>query len=295
MGEGDGSGLSRRRVLAAGAGLAAGIGLAGAAVATGTLPAVALLRSVAASGVSPATAGAHVRVEWLHSTARRREVQLVTITPTAAQPVGLPVCVALHGRNGDATAVAAGGLPGLLSAAAARRAVRPFAVVAVDGGNSYWHQHRLGDDPMGLLLDELPSWLVDRGLQPTPFAAAGISMGGFGALHYARMRQARGAALGAVAVIAPALLTSWAEMHKREAFHSASDWGSYDPLLNLPALGRVPVGLWCGTEDTFVEGARRFAATGRPEVASFGPGGHNDGYYRKALPEVLRFIGRHRP
>ena len=100
--------------------------------------------------------------------------------------------------------------------------------------------------------------------------------------------------LRAVGVIAPALITTWAEMRKRDAFDSAADWARYDPLRNLPALGAVPIGVWCGTKDRFIDGVRRFIATGRAEVSSTAPGGHDDGYFRRALPDVIRFLGRYR-
>lgn len=296
MGEGDGPGLSRRSVLVAAVAAGATLAATGAAAITGTLPgAASLLRSAAHSGVGPATPGGVVRTERVYSAARGRDVRLVTITPAAARVAGLPVCVALHGLHGDAGSVAAGGLPGFLSAAVSRQTVRPFAVVAVDGGDSYWHQHTPGDDPMAMLLDELPRWLADRGLQPRPFAATGISMGGFGALHYARARHERALPLGAVGVIAPALITTWREMRKRSAFHGPADWARHDPLRNIPALGPVPIGVWCGTEDRFITGVRQFIATGRPAVSSLGPGGHDDRYYRRALPDLIRFIGAHRP
>jgi len=182
----------------------------------------------------------------------------------------------------------------MLSAAVARKATRPFALVALDGGDSYWHEHTPGDDPMGMLVDELPRWLAERGLQPRPFAATGTSMGGFGALLYARMRHQRAMPLRAVSVIAPALITTWREMRKRNAFHGPDDWARYDPLRNLPALGDVPVGVWCGTEDRFITGVRRFIGTGRPQVSSTGPGGHDDGYFGRVLPEAIRFIGHYR-
>jgi S-formylglutathione hydrolase FrmB len=293
MGEGE---ISRRAALTAAAGLVAGLAATGIAASTGTLPTgVELLRSAAASGVGPATVGGVVRREQVHSAARGRAVSLVTITPIGTRPAGLPVCVALHGLNGDAMSLVASGLPGFLSTAVARRTTRPFALVAVDGGNSYWHEHTRGDDPMGMLVDELPRWLRERGLRPTPFAATGVSMGGFGALHYARVRAERAMPLDAVGVVAPALITTWREMSKRRAFRGPDDWARYDPLRNLPALGQVPIGLWCGTEDRFITGAREFIATGRPTVASLGPGGHDDAYFRPAWPEVLTFLGRHHP
>lgn len=293
MGEGDGVGLSRRAMLTATVGLVAGLAASGVA-STGSLSAeVDLLRSTATNGISPVSARGVVRRERVFSQARGREVALVTITPAGVRPAGLPVCVGLHGRHGDAMALVAGGLPGFLSTAVAQRAIPPFAVVALDGGNSYWHEHTAGDDPMAMLMDELPHWLAAHGLQPLPFAATGVSMGGFGALHYARVRQERAVPLSAVGVIAPALITTWREMRKRGAFDNPQDWARYDPLRNLPALGSVPIAVWCGTEDPFIEGARRFIASGRVQESTLGPGGHDDAYFRRAWPEAIRFIGGH--
>jgi hypothetical protein len=95
-------------------------------------------------------------------------------------------------------------------------------------------------------------------------------------------------------VIAPALITTWREMRKRRAFHGPDDWARYDPLRHLPALGDVPLAVWCGTEDRFITGVRELIGTGRPQQSSIGPGGHDDGYFRRALPETVRFLGNYR-
>lgn len=284
-------GLSRRRALLAGVAALGGLSTAGAGVVTGVLPGFGVTGVVAAARAGPGASGAVVRIERVRSRCRGREVELLTVLPSPVLTAGLPVCVALHGRHGNAAVVAAGGLPGLLATAVANRTVRPFAVVALDGGDSYWHEHHRGDDPMAMLLHELPDWLAERGLQPQPFAATGISMGGFGALHYARRRHQRARPLRAVSVIAPALITTWTEMRKRGAFRNVRDWAAHDPLRHLAALGEVPVGIWCGSDDPFADGARRFIATAHPEVSSITPGAHDDRYFRTALPHALRFVG----
>jgi hypothetical protein len=120
-------------------------------------------------------------------------------------------------------------------------------------------------------------------------------MGGFGALLYARRRNERREPLAAVAAIAPGLLLSWREMSKRGAFRDREQWASLDPLRNVAALGEVPVGVWCGTEDGFIDGTRRLIRLARPEVAFTGPGGHGDPFYRDVVPDVLTFLGRHAP
>lgn len=236
----------------------------------------------------------NVLVESVHSEARDREVELVTMCPEGMNLHDLPVCLMLHGRFGDARD-SAGGLPTWLTTAVNRGQIPPYAFLAVDGGgNSYWHSSE-DDDPMWMLMEEVPRWLGERGLggpDGQPAAVSGISMGGFGALLYARRRQEHGSPLHAAAVVSPALLTSWQEMHKRKAFTNSREWAAIDPLRNIGALSEVPLGVWCGTEDRFIKGTRRFARLAKPEVVSTSPGGHNSRYYRKALPEVVRFVGR---
>ncbi|KEI44136.1 alpha/beta hydrolase [Saccharopolyspora rectivirgula] len=277
-------GLSRRTVMTAGFLGAASLSLG-------------LTRSNSAPEPQPSQLNnqPNVLVEQVYSQARNRHVDLVTMYPKGHVRQELPVCVMLHGRFGDARNSAAG-LPAWLSSAVHEHGLPPFAILTVDGGgNTYWHR-RLDDDPMWMLLEELPSWMAERGLggpRGLPFAVSGVSMGGFGALLYARRRQERDEPLRAVAVVAPALLTSWEQMRKRRAFSSEQEWAEVDPLRHIDALGDVPIGVWCGTHDRFIEGAREFIRRADPEYASTTPGGHNSRYYRKALPELVRFVGRH--
>jgi S-formylglutathione hydrolase FrmB len=290
--------LTRRRLLLGGGLLAAGVvGLALDSSASELPGATARPGSIAAQalGAAPraAPAAGSIRVERVRSTARGRTIDLVTIWPTAARTPGLPVCLALHGLHSTARAVAVSGLADSLARAVAAHTVPPFVLVAVDGGDSYWHQNQPGDDPMAMLLTEVPGWLSARGLPPAPVAVQGTSMGGFGALYYARRRFEDGAPVRAVGVVAPALITTWAEMSKRNAFHSAADWASYDPLLHEPESGPAALGLWCGTEDKFIAGARRFIAYDHPTAATLARGGHDDSYFRHVYPDVIRFIGTH--
>ncbi|CAM00686.1 S-formylglutathione hydrolase FrmB [Saccharopolyspora erythraea NRRL 2338] len=275
--------LRRRTVLTSGAAGAAALGL-GLSGDTFSIPGKA----------APLANQSNASVERVHSLGRNREVDLVLMYPEGVDREGLPVCLMLHGRYGDARK-SAGGLPGWLSAAVAEGRVPPFAFLAVDGGgNSYWHRHP-GDDPMWMLLDEVPRWLGERGLggdDGQPFAVSGISMGGFGALLYARRRHEHDNPVTAAAVVSPALITSWREMSKRKAFVDEAEWAGMDPLRHIPELDNVALGVWCGLGDRFITGTREFIRRARPEVASTTPGGHNSRYYRKALPEVVSFIGR---
>ncbi|WP_158880667.1 alpha/beta hydrolase [Amycolatopsis anabasis] len=289
---------SRRSVLIAGA---SGLGLAGFAVATATdsLPfSPAVQRALGVASSSPATQLGATRVERVWSAARGREVELLTVLPGKQPEPGLPMSLLLHGLHGNARKSAPTGLAKQLSGEVARRAVPAFGFVAVDGGDHYWHQNRPGDDPMAMLLEEVPVWLRERGLggpDGLPFACTGLSMGGFGALLYARRRSERRQPLNAIAALAPALMTSWHEMSKRRAFRDAADWASMDPLRNLDAIRGIPTGVWCGTEDGFIEGVRKFIADARPAVAHTARGKHGDAFNRTVVPSVISFLGKHVP
>lgn len=303
-------GITRRAVLlsAAAAGLtAAGIATVGATAGatSGNVTADPALRN-AQDTASPTVRPANVtsrapvgvtKIERVTSAARRRKIDFVTVLPDGAPRPGLPMCLLLHGLASNARAMSSG-LDSMLAAAVETNATPAFGYVAVDGGDSYWHANRPGDDPMAMLLEEVPRWLAARGLGGpggTPFAVSGFSMGGFGSLLYARRRAERRMPVNAVGVVSPALITSWAEMSKRNAFHSAADWASMDPLKNLDKLGDAPIGLWDGNQDRFVEGCRAFIAQAHPAIGSISPGQHTSAFLNKVTPEVIRFLGRHVP
>jgi pimeloyl-ACP methyl ester carboxylesterase len=219
--------------------------------------------------------------------------------PTKPAPVtALPMSLMLHGLHGNARHAFPTGLLKQLCSDVARQAVPAFGFVAVDGGDNYWHENHSGDNPMAMLLDEIPRWLGERGLggiDGLPFACAGLSMGGFGALLYARRRLERRQPPAAVAALAPALITSWSEMNKRQAFRDAIDWGSMDPLRHIDAIRSIPTAVWCGTEDDFIGGVRRFISTAHPTVAYTARGRHGDVFNRSVVPSLIGFLGKHVP
>jgi S-formylglutathione hydrolase FrmB len=219
-------------------------------------------------------------VEVVRSAARGTDVKLVVLRPRAARDQELPVCVALHGRGGDARMIMELGVQDLLNEAAT-----PFAVVGLDGGTSYWIARDPADDPQRMLADELPGWLGERNLQTTPFAAFGLSMGAYGALNYARRTPHP-----AVALLSPALFLSWADARTRDAFAGKEQWAATDPFQHVDELGDAPLGVWCGTEDPFLPAAKRFAELVEPQVSRFTPGGHDPEYYLPAMRGVVDFL-----
>lgn len=293
--------LSRRRFLLGSAGA---LGVAGAVGVGGLLvgqesPAPPPQR-IPDPPRRPLPTDAVATVDWVESPARGRRVRVVTVVPPGADLARLPVCVALHGLRGNATWFSEAGNRGLLGDAWAR-GVPPFVLVGVDGGDNYWHPYRSGDDPRAMLLDELPVWLRDRGLAVAPApgdlpgdpaVVTGISMGGAGALIYARERVRRRRPVRAVAVVSPGLFTDW-RVARRRPFAGRADWEDNDPLRFFPEIAGVPTGVWCGDRDPFVDAVRRFIALARPEVGAIGAGRHDGVYYARVLPDVISFLGRH--
>ncbi len=290
--------LSRRSVLIAGA---SGLAVTGLAVgtATGKLPfSPALQRTVGVTSSNPTTQLGSTRVERVYSAARGRMVDLVFILPSKTPPKGLPMSLMLHGLHGNARSAAPTGTLKQLASDVARKAVPAFGFVAVDGGDNYWHEVHPGDDPMAMLLEEVPQWLRARGFAgPTgqPFAATGVSMGGFGALVYTRRRVERRQPPAAVATLAPALITSWPEMAKRHIFTGIQDWTALDPLRHIDETKGVANGIWCGTEDSFITGARRYIEAAHPAVAHTAHGKHGDSFNRTVVPSLVSFLGKHVP
>ncbi|ANZ39197.1 hypothetical protein BBK82_27115 [Lentzea guizhouensis] len=185
--------------------------------------------------------------------------------PVVATPWGAwmgtdgPVVLVLHGRGGSVAWWEELGLPRFLAASGSRMR---FAVV--NGGEDYW----VGLTP------------------PVPFEAAlGVSMGGFGVLDIATRR-----ALRAVAAISPAVFPSWEDAERINGFASREVWEAHEPLRRASSIGS-PVGVWCGREDPFHDAAVEVARSARAEVGSFEHGAHDVGYWRRVLPEAVRFIG----
>jgi S-formylglutathione hydrolase FrmB len=227
-----------------------------------------------------------ISIERQPSQARGRDVNLVIISPDGVPRSGQSVCLALHGRGGNARSFQDLGIGQFLTAAV-RSGVQPFTVVAVDGGDTYYTDKDPADDPQRMITEELPKWLDQRELSDVT-AAIGISMGSFGALNLQRRRHD----LRAVAAVSPALFRNWGDARSKGAFRDEQHWQANEPLRHVDELAGVPLGVWCGTEDPFVESAHELVDKTKPQVGEFGPGAHDVAYWQRVMPDVVRFIGR---
>lgn len=288
--------LSRRTILGLGAGAAVG--------AAGTYGFGALLPSppvVTAPPVSMAGIGAPLAPLPLEpvsavaptmvtgsfvSAARGGANTNWAIARPPGQSAPLRPIIALHGKDSDAATVMAGGVEqGLAEAVAA--GLPPFAVVAVDGGGSYWHQRASGENSGAMVLDELVPLLAEQGLDTSRVAFLGWSMGGYGALLLgAQLGPARTAAICAVS---PALwLSSGAAAPG--AFDGADDYAA-NSVWGLPALGSIPIRIDCGNSDPFYTATQEFIAQlPTPPAGGFSPGGHDGSYWSSQLPAELAWI-----
>jgi S-formylglutathione hydrolase FrmB len=202
------------------------------------------------------------------------------------QTAPLHPVIALHGKGQDAAGVMAGGVePGLAQAVAA--GLPPFAVVAVDGGGSYWHKRASGEDSGAMVLNELIPMLSSQGLDTSRVAFLGWSMGGYGALLLgARLGPARTAAICAVS---PAMWTS-SGAAAPGAFDGADDYAA-NSVWGQPQLGSIPIRIDCGNSDPFYSATKEFIAQlPNPPAGGFSPGGHDGGFWSSQLPAEIAWM-----
>ncbi len=202
------------------------------------------------------------------------------------QTKALRPVIALHGKGSDASTVMAGGVEqGLAQAVDA--GLPPFAVVAVDGGGSYWHKRASGEDSGAMVLDELIPMLDTKGLDTSRVAFLGWSMGGYGALLLGgRLGPARTAAICAVS---PALwLSSGAAAPG--AFDGPGDFAA-NSVFGMPALASIPIRIDCGDSDPFYAATKQFIAQlPTPPAGGFSPGGHNAAFWSSQLPGEIAWL-----
>lgn len=202
------------------------------------------------------------------------------------QTKALRPVIALHGKGSDASTVMAGGVEQGL-AQAVNAGLPPFAVVAVDGGGSYWHKRASGEDAGAMVLNELIPMLDTQRLDTSRVAFLGWSMGGYGALLLGgRLGSARTAAICAVS---PALWLSPGAAAPG-AFDGADDFAA-NSVFGMPALASIPIRVDCGDSDPFYATTKQFIAQlPNPPAGGFSPGGHNAEFWSSQLPADLTWM-----
>jgi len=169
-----------------------------------------------------------------------------------------------------------------------KRGVPPFAVAAVQAGDTYWHKRASGDDAMAMLFDEfIPFLRGQRGLTG-PLAIMGWSMGAYGALRAAELHPRQ---FTSACAVSAALWRSY-DAGVGDAFDSAADYAANDVFRGVDRLRGLPVRLDCGRQDPFYEADKAFVeALPEPPAGGFSPGGHNDDFWSRVAPAEIDWIG----
>lgn len=213
---------------------------------------------------------------------------LAAATPGARSDV--PVCICLPGRGRSPRELLQGHLRlgDFLADAIEKGAAPPFALAAVQAGETYWHRRRTGDDAMAMLFDDfIPLLRRDLGLGG-PLGLLGWSMGGYGALRAAELHPV---SFAGVCAVSAALWRSYDD-GVGDAFDDAADYAANDVFGDVGRLSGLPVCIDCGRQDPFYNADRAFAAAlPDPPQGGFEVGGHNDAYWSRVAPAELEFIG----
>ena len=293
--------LSRRALLGTGAAAAVAGVAAVAGLETGVIPGRARVHDVLGltgpDGVVPDVPAGPVVPGSFESFGRRTTVGYSVIYPDGYDAsAALPVVLVLHGRGGDHTsAVNDLGIDRYLTAAV-QEGTPPFALATVDGGrDTYWHRRDTGDDPGFMLDQEFLPLLADRGLRTDRYGVLGWSMGGYGALlwvalHYWQRRVRPGTRAVAVGALSPAVWREYGETAPG-AFDDEGDFERSQVFGRRTGFRDVAVRIDCGRDDPFAAAAKEL----REELHAVGGqqfGAHTPGYWRRMLPDQLRFLGR---
>ncbi|MCU1529412.1 MAG: hypothetical protein JWP75_3175 [Frondihabitans sp.] len=286
--------LTRRALI----GGATGVVVAGAAalavdqrVLPGRSTMFRLLGLDGAPGVVPRTAtGLMLSGSFVSKTRLGKRVGWAVSYPPGSKPGdALPVVVVLHAYGGNHLSPFGShlGLDHFL-ARAVTAGTKPFAIAAIDGGNTYWHRRASGDDSGSLVTNEFLPLLATHGLDTRRIGLLGWSMGGYGALLVgSELGPSRVAGIAAMSVA----LWPTVEQAASEAFDGAADFATHDLMTRQKLLDSIPLRIDCGTGDGFVANDRALVASLDPHPAGgFVPGGHNLDFWRRLAPAELAFL-----
>ena len=270
--------LSRRQVVAAGAlgAVAAAAGAAGlvqAEVLPGRYRVGRLLGACDVGEPPPVTvAPGPLRFASFPSERRGRSVGYGVAWPPGSGPGDrLPVCLLLHAAGGnERTPFERLRLHHHLAQAVAAGQARPFALASADGRGARWRPAG-GDDPLGMLLEELLPLLSGLGLRtgPAQVGVLGWSMGGAGALRLAEASPDR---LAAVAATSPAVAADGPE------------------VAGTGRLAGLAVRVDCGANDPFAAATRALAGRLPGAQVAVAKGCHDGAFWQHLAPGQVRFL-----
>lgn len=231
----------------------------------------------------------HVESRALHRTMRTT----VVLPPAWERRQRRPLLVFLHGRSDrNMSAVS-----GAMLSAVSRQGRRAPVVAFPDGGDhSYWHNRSDGDWGDYVMRDVIPTVARKYNLDTQSVAIGGISMGGFGAMNFARQYPNRFCAVGSHS----GALWSDAALTPEGAYDDAADFARNDVMgtaASDPArLSQQPLWIDAGDEDPFLPAHRQFVATLRANGVAITqhvwPGKHEGAYWNAHWNSYMRFYSR---
>ncbi len=273
-----------------------------------------LLAALPVLAASPARA--EVRSGQFQSEALGREVSYVVDLPPGydASPTRrYPVVYALHGLFEGPGFWERRGLAELVAQLREKKAIPEFLIVAVDGGNSFFVNSKVGRY-QDLVTRDLPAY-VEKTFRVIPGRAGrallGVSMGGYAALHVAFEQPGLFAAVATHSAMLLERIPSpeqgagrWHMAAFTAVFGDPIDpalWAANDPLAwarKVDAKAVPALYFDCGSEDRyglFVGNGdlhRILQERGIAHTFELAPGNHGYEFVRTRLEKSLGFLGK---
>ena len=231
----------------------------------------------------PPPAGVEAHTLTLRSSAVGRTLRARVLDPGRA-PDRAPLLVVLHGQGGSPDLMVSPELTSELE----RLGERAPVVLLPDGDEaSYWHDRDDGAWGRMVVEEAIPAAAERFGADPSRVAIAGVSMGGFGALHLAERHPAR---FCSVAAHSPAIFRERPKAGSPfvEAFDDRADFERQDLI---ERARRIPAGTWVdiGNRDPFAPAVRELVERMRDPRYREWRGGHDFTYWIEQTGRWLRF------
>jgi len=280
-----------------------GLWIAGGVAGVAALGAAGLTARYLAKGCSvpplppPAADNVRVTLSSFHSGVLGAPVGIAVLEPRDVVPAGARrICFCLPGRGGTARDQALGLYVDRDLAVLLREPdAVPLTLVFVDGGESYWHARRDGEDRLRMLVEEVirPRLGPGGAFAGRRAGIMGWSMGGYGALLAAALHPEL---FSAVCGVSAALWQSAPEQQGAvpDAFDDTADFTKHDVFARVSALRGTKVRIDCGTGDPFYRADTAFVAAlvadGQHPDATYATGCHNAPFWQARMHDDLAFV-----
>ncbi len=227
----------------------------------------------------------------IDSTVIGRQLPQTIVKTRGALPDTLVVF--LHGFGGNNNSALD---PALFKALSESENAKLAIVFPYSSRQSFWHDRHAaehmfdnGDWEKYVLSEVIPEAQKRIGVEHPKLLIAGISMGGYGALHIAEQNPTL---FCAVAGHSAAIWPSSGDAASG-SFDNAEDFNKNNVLENISALKGKPVWLDNGDKDWFLDGAQLFtdkaSQNGIHVTKNLWPGGHDQAYWFSHWDDYINF------